>query len=546
MSPLNKWSAGRRKFGHQMAAAYLASLGMLALAAPVYSAEAATTANVGKPVHGGTLDWIVTPEPASILPLTTTAGTNAELGPKIVEGLLTYDYDLNPQPLLATAWKVSDDGLRYTFTLREGVKWHDGKDFTSADVAFSILTLKQVHPRGRAIFANVSEVQTPDAHTAVIVLSKPAPYLITALAGTESPIVPKHLYEGTDITANQYNSAPVGTGPFVFKEWVKGSHAVFERNPNYWDKPKPYLDKIIVRFIPDAVARAAALESGSADLAGQAIPLSDVKRFGEMPHLRVDTTSWPYLSVHQQLFFNLDTPVLQNKEVRRALSHAIDVDALNKVVWFGYGKVSAAAIGKANTKYHNADIKHFAFDPKKAEEILEAQGLKRNAAGTRLKLRLLYNPFQEKRAADFVRQSLARIGVDAVIENYDFATYVGKAYTERAFDITLEALANIFDPTVGVQRVYWSKNFKVGLPFSNAAHYVNPEVDRLLEAAAVEVDETKRRQQFLDFQKLVHEDIPSVEFGANPLITVLSNKVKDYAPTGEGLRGSFADLYIEK
>lgn len=546
MSPLNKWNAGRRKFGRQLAVACMASLSMLALAGPAQAADTAVNQDAGKPAHGGTLNWIVTPEPASILPLTTTAGTNAELGPKIVEGLLTYDYDLNPQPLLATAWKVSDDGLRYTFSLREGVKWHDGKDFTSADVAFSVLTLKQVHPRGRAIFANVSEVQTPDAHTAIIVLSKPAPYLITALAGTESPIVPKHLYEGTDITANPHNSAPVGTGPFVFKEWVKGSHAVFERNPNYWDKPKPYLDKIIVRFIPDAVARAAALESGSADLAGQAIPLSDVKRFGEMPHLRVDTTSWPYLSVHQQLFFNLDTPVLQNKEVRRALSHAIDVNALNKVVWFGYGKVSAAAIGKANTKYHNADIKHFAFDPKKAEEILDAQGLKRQADGTRLKLRLLYNPFQERRAADFVRQSLARIGVDAVIENYDFATYVGKAYTERAFDITLEALANIFDPTVGVQRVYWSKNFKVGLPFSNAAHYVNPEVDRLLEAAAVEVDETKRRQQFLDFQKLVHEDIPSIEFGANPLITVLSNKVKDYAPTGEGLRGSFADLYIEK
>lgn len=546
MSPLNKWNAGRRKFGRQLAVACVASLSMLALAGPAHTADTAVSQDAGKPAHGGTLNWIVTPEPASILPLTTTAGTNAELGPKIVEGLLTYDYDLNPQPLLATAWKVSDDGLHYTFSLREGVKWHDGKDFTSADVAFSVLTLKQVHPRGRAIFANVSEVRTPDAHTAIIVLSKPAPYLITALAGTESPIVPKHLYEGTDITANPHNSAPVGTGPFVFKEWVKGSHAVFERNPNYWDKPKPYLDKIIVRFIPDAVARAAALESGSADLAGQAIPLSDVKRFSEMPHLRVDTTSWPYLSVHQQLFFNLDTPVLQNKEVRRALSHAIDVNALNKVVWFGYGKVSAAAIGKANTKYHNADIKHFAFDPKKAEEILDAQGLKRQADGTRLKLRLLYNPFQERRAADFVRQSLARIGVDAVIENYDFATYVGKAYTERAFDITLEALANIFDPTVGVQRVYWSKNFKVGLPFSNAAHYVNPEVDRLLEAAAVEVDETKRRQQFLDFQKLVHEDIPSIEFGANPLITVLSNKVKDYAPTGEGLRGSFADLYIEK
>nr|WP_228129257.1 ABC transporter substrate-binding protein [Pusillimonas sp. T7-7] len=507
-------------------------------------AARAASAGASQPVHGGTLNWIVTPEPASFIPLTTTAGTNAELGPKVVEGLLTYDNDLNPLPLLATEWKISEDGLRYTFTLRKGVKWHDGKDFTSADVAFSILTLKQVHPRGRAIFSNVTEVQTPDAHTAIVVLSKPAPYLLTALAGAESPIVPKHLYEGTDIVANKYNSSPVGTGPFVFKEWVKGSHIVLERNPNYWNQPRPYLDKIIVRFIPDAVARSAALESGSADLAGQAIPLSDVKRFSDMPHLRVDTINWPYISVHQQLFFNLDTPALQDKKVRQAIAQAIDVNALNKVVWYGYGTPSAAAIGKASTKYHNADIPFFKTDIKQAVQLLDEAGLKPNADGTRLTLRLLYNPFQERRAADFVRQSLSRIGIDAVIENYDFATYVKKAYTDRAFDITLEALANIFDPTVGVQRVFWSKNFKVGLPFSNAAHYVNPEVDRLLEAAAIEVDENKRRQQFLDFQEIVHEDIPSIEFGANPQITVVAKKVKDYAPTGEGLRGSFADLYI--
>lgn len=530
---------GRRKFGLAVMAISLGMSGLLA-----GGAARAASAGASQPVHGGTLNWIVTPEPASFIPLTTTAGTNAELGPKVVEGLLTYDNDLNPLPLLATEWKISEDGLRYTFILRKGVKWHDGKDFTSADVAFSILTLKQVHPRGRAIFSNVTEVQTPDVHTAIVVLSKPAPYLLTALAGAESPIVPKHLYEGTDIVANKYNSSPVGTGPFVFKEWVKGSHIVLERNPNYWNQPQPYLDKIIVRFIPDAVARSAALESGSADLAGQAIPLSDVKRFSDMPHLRVDTINWPYISVHQQLFFNLDTPALQDKKVRQAIAQAIDVNALNKVVWYGYGTPSAAAIGKASTKYHNADIPFFKTDIKQAVQLLDEAGLKPNADGTRLTLRLLYNPFQERRAADFVRQSLSRIGIDAVIENYDFATYVKKAYTDRAFDITLEALANIFDPTVGVQRVFWSKNFKIGLPFSNAAHYVNPEVDRLLEAAAIEVDENKRRQQFLDFQKIVHEDIPSIEFGANPQITVVAKKVKDYAPTGEGLRGSFADLYI--
>lgn len=506
---------------------------------------AATSGASAAPKAGGTLTWIVTPEPASIIPLTTTAGGNAEIGPKVVEGLLTYDKDLNPKPLLATAWEISPDGLQYRFTLRKGVKWHDGADFTAADVAFSIQTLKQVHPRGRATFANVVEVQTPDPFTAILVLSKPAPSLLTALAGAESPIVPKHLYEGTDIAANPHNAAPVGTGPFVFKEFVKGSHIVLERNPAYWDAPKPWLDKVIVRFIPDAVARAAALESGAADLGGQAIPLSDVKRFSALPNIRVDVINWPYVSNHQQLIFNLDTPVLQDKSVRKAISQAIDVEALNKVVWYGYGTTSAAAIGAASTKYHNADIKYFPVDIKAAEAALDAAGLKRGADGNRFKLRLLYNPFQERRAADFVRQSLARIGIDAVIETYDFATYVPKAYTERAFDITLEALANVFDPTVGVQRVFWSKNFKIGLPFSNAAHYANPEVDRLLEAASVEVDPAKRRQLFLDFQTIVHDDIPSIEFGANPSITIVAKKVKDYAPTGEGIRGSFADLSFE-
>jgi peptide/nickel transport system substrate-binding protein len=232
--------------------------------------------------------------------------------------------------------------------------------------------------------------------------------------------------------------------------------------------------------------------------------------------------------------------------VRRAISQAIDVNALNRVVWYGYGTVSAAAIGVANTRYHNANIHYFPYDPAQANAALDQLGLKRGPDGKRFTLRVLYNPFQDPRAADYVRQSLARIGIDAQIQSYDFGTYVVKAYTDRAFDITLEALANVFDPTVGVQRVFWSKNFKIGLPFSNAAHYSNPEVDRLLEAASVETDEGKRRQLFLQFQQIVHDDIPSIEFGANPNITIVSNKVRNYAPTGEGLRGNFADLYIEK
>ncbi|MFZ4285801.1 ABC transporter substrate-binding protein [Variovorax sp. HJSM1_2] len=533
-STISKPAVGRLTYS-------LAIAGVLALGA------LGTLTAQAQPKAGGTLNWVVNPVPSSLVPLTTTAGGNTEIGPKIVEGLLTYDYDLKPKPLLATAWNVSKDGLQYRFDLRKGVKWHDGRDFTSADVAFSILTLKQVHPRGRGSFANVVEVKTPDAHTAIIVLSKPSPFLLTALAAAESPIVPKHLYEGSDIATNKYNSSPIGTGPFIFKEWAQGSHVILERNPNYWDKPKPYLERIVVRFITDGVARAAALESGGADLgAGAAgVPLADVERFKKLPNLNVDSRNWPYVGDHQQLYFNLDTPALQNIEVRRAIAQAIDVNAFAKTVWYGYGKLSASPIGTLQSRYHDSSIKPYPYNPKQAEAALDAAGFKRDASGTRLKLRLLFNPFVERRAADFVRQSLGRIGVEANIESYDFATYVTKAYTDRAFDITFESLTNIFDPSVGVQRIFWSKNFKVGLPFSNAPHYVNPEVDKLLEAAAVEVDEGRRRELFVQFQKVVHNDIPSIEVGANPNITVSAKKVRDYAPTGEGLRGSFSELYLQ-
>jgi len=225
------------------------------------------------PVRGGSATLLLSAEPPVLTTIAHTAFNSVYVSAKTTEGLLTYDFDLNPKPLLATEWSISPDGLTYTFKLRPGVKWHDGQDFTSADVAYSINTLKEVHPRGRNTFLNLVEVQTPDPLTAVLVLSKPAPYLISALAAAESPIVPKHIYERTKADENPTNLAPVGTGPFKFKEWVRGSHIVYERNAEYWDQPKPYLDTLIVRFIPDAAARAIAIETGEIDLApGAPIP----------------------------------------------------------------------------------------------------------------------------------------------------------------------------------------------------------------------------------------------------------------------------------
>lgn len=500
-------------------------------------------AQTRRPLTGGTLRWALRVEPPTLVPINTTAGGAIDVGPKVVEGLLSYDEKLNPRPLLAVAWERSPDGLRYVFKLRSGVKWHDGKPFGAADVAYSIELLKKYHPRGRATFSQVQEVRTPDEKTAVFLLNRPAPYLLTALASSESPIVPRHLYEGRDLTSNPYNRAPVGTGPFIFQEWVKGSHITLQRNPEYWDSPRPYLDRLVGRFIADAAARVVALEAGDIDIAGNAVPLGDIDRFSRLSNLRVDDSAWPYQGQHNQIVINHETSALKKREVRLAIAQAISIEGLNKLAWFGKGIPSATPIGVAS-RYHDASIAFHRYDPIGAEQLLDQAGFYRRDGGFRLNLRLASNPYTDRRIADIIRQSLQKIGINTQLRIYEFAAYVQKVYTERDFDLTVESQSNLFDPTVGVQRLFWSKNFQIGLPFSNAGHYVNPEVDRLLEAAAAEPDETRRRDLFFQFQKVIWEDVAVIDIGKPPETVIKSHKLDDELPSAERMYGSFAGLHF--
>jgi peptide/nickel transport system substrate-binding protein len=498
-----------------------------------------------RPVSGGTLNWVYFPDPSAIIAINTSSGTGQTIGTKINEGLLSYAYDLTPRPVLALSWTISPDGMRYTFRLRSGVRWSDGRDFTSADVAFSILRLKVAHPRGRITFANVEAVETPDALTAVIVLAKPAPFLISALAGAESPIVPKHIYETFKPEEQPKLSQTIGTGPFLLKEWVPGSHLVFVKNQDYWDAPKPYVDRLVLKVILDPAARAAALETGEIDIGASPVPYGDIERLKADKKLVVDTTTYAYSGPQQQLFFNFDTGILQNHRVRSAIAHAIDLRALLDVVYFGYGQISPSPVSTVLPKFYNPNVKARPFDLKAAEKLLDEAGLKRDSAGIRAKLRLTQNPFLPASFSDFIRNSLRRVGIDIEVQRFDLATYLNVVYKDRAFDLTIESLSNTFDPTLGVQRAYWSKNFKLGLPFSNAAHYSNPEVDRLLEAAAVEPDEKNRREIWWKFQEIIHEEVASVDLIAAAGIIVANRRVKNFAPGAEGLTGSFADLWID-
>lgn len=499
------------------------------------------------PRQGGTIVIGLAAEPPTLSAIAHTAYYTVFVAAKTNEGLLDYDFDLNPRPQLATAWEISPDGLVYTFTLRDGVTWHDGKPLTPEDVVFSILTAKEVHPRGRNTFLNLVSAEATGPLGVKLILSKPAPYLITALAAAETPIVPRHIYEGTKVPENPSLNAPIGTGPYIFKEWVRGSHVEYVRNPDYWDAPKPHVDRLIVRFIPDAAARAIAIETGEVQIApGGPIPLSDLARFEELPNLALEWNGYQYANGVTRVEFNLDRPVFQDVRVRRAFAHVIDRNIIRDVVNFGYGEPIPGPINPNLKKWYVADLKTYPIDPAAAEALLDEAGLKRGSGGKRLSLTLDYVPGNDssRRGADYIRQALAPIGVEVTVRTQDFATYTKRVYTDRDFDFAYNGMSNLFDPTVGVQRLYWSKNFKPGVPFSNGSHYASAEVDGLLEAAAVETDETKRIALWRRIQEQLVEDLPTIYTVSSPEYTVYDRHVAGHTVGGTGLFGNLADIHL--
>lgn len=501
------------------------------------------------PQRGGTLNFLAEPEPPVLTSLVSTSGAVMKVNAKVIEGLLTYDFNMQPIPQLATSWSVSPDGKEYRFQLRKGVKWHDGKDFTSADVAFSIFAIKKYNSRGQGTFANVSDVKTPDPYTAIIELSKPAPYLLSALSANEAPMVPKHLYDGTNVLTNPHNIAPIGTGPYVFKEWVRGSYILYERNPNYWDKPKPYIDKLVVKIIPDAATRTIALESGALDLGSDTpVPMSEIERIKKNSKLGIETRGYGYSPTQTRIEFNLDNPYLKNLKVRQAIAHSINLEVLKNVVWYGYAVNSPTPITPELAQFHDATPSPYGFDLAKANQLLDEAGFPRQANGIRFTLVHDFMPYGDnfKRVAEYLKPALAKVGIDVTIRSQDFATFIKRIYTDRDFDFNNGSISNLFDPAVGVQRLYWSKTYNPGVPFGNGSHYLNPEVDRLLEQAAVETDPVKRVDMYKQFQRIIATDIPDLNLLQINRLTIYNKRVHNFLTDIQGVNGSLADVWVEQ
>ncbi|MDR5784838.1 ABC transporter substrate-binding protein [Caballeronia sp. LZ065] len=525
----------------------------------VSSAHAAQTLAASLPgavVRGGTLLANVTPEPGGLVAGINISSPAVVISANIFDGLLTYDSDYRPRPQLAESWDTAPDGKSITFRLRKNVKWHDGVPFTSADVQYSILNVvKKTHPRGASNLAKVIGVDAPDPHTVVFRLSGPSPVLWAVLFGTETQIVPKHLYEGTDPLTNPWNVKPIGTGAFVFKEWVRGSHVTLQRNPDYWDKgvsgkeDKPYLEQIIFKMVPDAAARAVALETGELTFAANnPVPEVDVARLQKNPKLVLDTVGWQAPAPMFFFDFNYRRKTFDDIRVRRAFAHAIDRAALARIVWFGLADVAQSCVPSYQKQFFKPGLPQHAFDPKEAERLLDEAGLKRGADGVRLRIdhvtEVAYGQVY-LRAAELMRQQLRNVGVEMTLVNLDLPGVIRKLYTERDFDTASMWYSAYPDPQIGVTRRFWSKNIKQGVPSSNASSYANPQMDRIIEGIQEEGDVAKRKALIDEMQLLVQTDVPSINLLELKFFGFYSNRLKGLRKGPMLFYSTLADAWLQ-
>ena len=510
------------------------------LAAPALAQDA--------PVTGGTLVVANDTEPRNLNPAIVASNGVFFISSKIVEPLAEMDYETGLKPLLAESWEASEDGLSFTLNLRQGVTFSDGTPFTSADVAFSAMQVwKEKQNIGRQIFANLEAVDTPDDHTAVLRFSVPTPgQLIENALPAVTAVLPAHLLEGQDLDEADYNTAPIGTGPFVFTEHKPGELYRLSRNESYWQEGLPYLDQIVYRVLPDPGAKAAALETGDIHLtAFSAVPLTDMERLDAIDGISVVTGGYEGITYNITLDFNHRREELANPLVRQAIAHAIDQRFLIDVVFLGYATAATGPVPPTAEDFYTSDTASYAFEPARAEELLDEAGYPRGENGTRFSLRLRPAPwFQQTRdTGDYVRQALAAVGIDVEIVTADPGGHIQAVYTDHDFDLAVGSPVWRNDPAISTTILYQG-GLAAGVPFANQWGYDSAAMNEIIARGISTLDTAERTEVYRDFQRLAQEELPILFLTHFTFISVARDEVRNVANNPRWATSSWADSWI--
>lgn len=489
-------------------------------------------------------------DPVHLNPAITTQGGVHTASTMLYNGLVGLTAELEPVPELATTWDIEDGGRLYRFHLRDDVVWHDGTPFTSADVSFTIAEiLLRYHARARASLGTVLErVDTPDAHTVELRFRAPYAPLLQQLNVHEAPILPRHVFEGTDPLTNPANRSPVGTGPFRFDEHRPDVEIRYVANPDYFKPGLPRLERIVMRVIPDAGNQVLSLEAGEVDwLFGVPGP--------QRP--RLERRGFEFLSSGlgsggsnciMTLSYNLDRPAFADVRTRRAIAHGIDRGRILERILFGEGRVADAPISSGIPFAHAQGLPLPTHDVAEARRLLEeagwrsagegrarrARGVSGVEDGTALVIEFSHFPTYADYAR-LLRAQLATIGVEFVSRPLEPAVFSDVVFGQRDFDMNIISYCNMTDPEVGVRRMYVSSNI-APVPFSNSSAYRNPVVDSLFDRGRSVVDEIARGRAYRRIQEILVRDLPYMW-----LVETVSTRAHSPRCEGFSVYGHFAE-----
>jgi len=439
----------RRAPGMLARAARACVTGALFVAA-MLNAPAATRA-ADAPHKGGTLVVALDGSGLGTLNTQMTSATSALTVADIwADGLFARDAKGQKVPHIATSWDVSPDLKTYTFHLRTGIKWSDGEPFSSADAAFTMLEVAKFNTYQTQTLANVASVETPDDATFVVHTKAPLAVMLDAFDKEVFPLMPKHIYEHTDIALNPANRTPVGLGPFKLQSWEQGRALTFVRNPYFWDSPKPYLDSVVVAIIPDMQQETNALLRGEIDF--MKLPYTQLKRVQDAAADGKVIAHKVELSAPERASLDLNTArkPFDDVRVRQALLIAMDRHRIVTDAYHGFAIEAGNAIPEQFTELTDPSIKYsdmYPHDPAKAAKMLDEAGYPL-VNGKRFTLELTYASAEFQRVVmEPMSQILAAqwgaIGIDVAAKANTAAAADRRQYYKTYIEIVARDLNEI-------------------------------------------------------------------------------------------------------
>lgn len=507
------------------------------------------------PQRGGTIVAGATTDPLSVndLIVTTTLPSNEVLF-RVFQHLVEEQPDFTEHPAtftpqLAESWDWSEDHKTLTFHLRKDAVWSDGVPLTAEDVRWTWQA--QTHPAvawdSAYMKDYIRDVEVVDPHTVRFHYTRA--YVKQLLDANEGLILPKHRwsklpFEKWRESSDWFKQNMVASGPFKIASWTPQQELVMARNERYWEKDRPYLDRVVLRVVPDSSSMINQFLNGDLDFVAQ-VTVTDAARIAERPELSI-VSYWSNLYV--VIAWNGQRPLFADPEVRRALTLATDRQAIvDTLLPDGNGRVGITPILQ-EIWAHDKTLKPWPYDPAEARRILAAKGWRDtdgdgilDRGGRKFSFELTSNAGNQLRndAAVMIQRQLRNVGIEATPRILEFNALVTDTRNGK-FDATV--LGFSLDTSLDLSGNFHSSSIKDG---DNFFHYSNPEVDRLIGLAASQTDPLKAEPYIHQIEREIHRDQPLTFLWESKRLSAVNKRIHDARPNIQAGFFNLKDWWVE-